>query len=580
MIVLSLLVFVAQLPLTLAFVTRQPVPFPTFRLLSSEQMDVHSDDEWHPRDPAFTTPQLLVGIWQQIAQATSMAKGESMTVVYPQMQEKFTARFLNLLMAHLDNCKDVCDYFGITTSLVPYMDKKGQVVGFTVRSHADPKSEQDDYDFNYDPFWDDGTDFDKLYEGIDDEYEDGPQKDPYPPIVNKVPDDDDLIIDISKKWVNKICSEMGICPFTNGPDKAGLPLGNVYYDVDRSTTMEDMYARYWKEVVRLENSDEREMSTILLIAPEFCLDQIEVFDTFTTTLTQPLAPLEIENLIQLVFFHPQWSFRDGSARSGKQAGAANYARRSPWPMFNILRTNQVRAAQKGIPTGLVYKQNEKTMQSVGVDKLETMLRLRDWSEIADLKVNRREYDALKIAQDFQETGKVRDSDISLVHDSTPAASKVDRNQVEQGNLVNVMMQALEKRLGMNGQEATKLSGPETSATALAADFLLQELDRIANSVPIEASSTADSLASKIEGASSSVITSSDGETDELKRLKAARFEEARKAIFDELREAEDQATRTSKRGDQMNARIFDGTGIPETIEDGLFPEGLNPDNFY
>lgn len=76
---ISLAVFFAQLPMASAFVVmRQPVTFP--RLLPmqaslSDKMDVHSDDEWHPRDPAFTTPQLLVGIWQQIAQATSMAKG-------------------------------------------------------------------------------------------------------------------------------------------------------------------------------------------------------------------------------------------------------------------------------------------------------------------------------------------------------------------------------------------------------------------------------------------------------------------------------------------------------------------------
>ncbi|MEC8291701.1 MAG: DUF1415 family protein, partial [Pseudomonadota bacterium] len=39
----------------------------------------------------------------------------------------------------------------------------------------------------------------------------------------------------------------------------------------------------------------------------------------------------------------------GGERGGEGA-AANYARRSPWPMINILRTNQVRSAQKGIPT--------------------------------------------------------------------------------------------------------------------------------------------------------------------------------------------------------------------------------------
>lgn len=54
----------------------------SFYLQESVQDDkpntnVHTDDEWHPRDPAFTTPQLLLGIWQQIAQATTMAKGVS-----------------------------------------------------------------------------------------------------------------------------------------------------------------------------------------------------------------------------------------------------------------------------------------------------------------------------------------------------------------------------------------------------------------------------------------------------------------------------------------------------------------------
>jgi hypothetical protein len=253
-------------------------------------------------------------------------------------------------------------------------------------------------------------------------------KDPYPEIVNKVPSDDDVIISLTKNWVGKLMSDMGVCPFTASADQAGLPLGTVFYKVERCTSFEEMYAAYWKEVVRVEQSNERELSTTLLIAPELCLDQLELFESFTNTLTQPLtALLGLEDLLQLVFFHPQWSFRDGDARASKHQGqAANYARRSPWPMINILRTTQVRAAQKGIPTGLVYKQNEKTLASIGVDSLETMLRLRDWSDIADLKVNRREMDALKIAQDFQTTGAVRLEDRSFAYDATPAASRVDR----------------------------------------------------------------------------------------------------------------------------------------------------------
>lgn len=108
-----------------------------------------------------------------------------------------------------------------------------------------------------------------------------------------------------------------------------------------------------------------------------------------------------------------------------------------------------------------------------------MLRLRDWGEIANVKVDRRDMEALRVAQDYQQTGVVQSKDLSFEGDATPAANKVDPQQIEKGNLINVIKQALEKRLGL-GQDGkvTQLSGPETSATIMASDFLLSELDSI------------------------------------------------------------------------------------------------------
>jgi hypothetical protein len=74
---------------------------------------------------------------------------------------------------------------------------------------------------------------------------------------------------------------------------------------------------------------------------------------------------------------------------------------------------------------------------------------------------------------------VQSADLSFEGDSTPAANKVDSKQIEQGNLMNVIKQALEKRLGIGDGGAVKaLSGPETSATIMASDFLLSELNSI------------------------------------------------------------------------------------------------------
>ena len=59
-------------------------------------------------------------------------------------------------------------------------------------------------------------------------------------------------------------------------------------------------------------------------------------------------------------------------------GAANFARRSPFPMINLLRTPQVRHAQKGLPTGSVYTTNERNLETVGAAELQRMLDAGDW----------------------------------------------------------------------------------------------------------------------------------------------------------------------------------------------------------
>lgn len=47
---------------------------------------------------------------------------------------------------------------------------------------------------------------------------------------------------------------------------------------------------------------------------------------------------------------------------------------------------KVRLAQKSIPTGLVYKQNEEVLEEVGAAELQKMLERRDWSGLEGKKV--------------------------------------------------------------------------------------------------------------------------------------------------------------------------------------------------
>ena len=58
-------------------------------------------------------------------------------------------------------------------------------------------------------------------------------------------------------------------------------------------------------------------------------------------------------------------------------------------MINILRTPQVQIAQRSIPTGLVYEQNEKSLAEVGSQPLKEMLLARDWAALKEHHVDRR-----------------------------------------------------------------------------------------------------------------------------------------------------------------------------------------------
>ena len=130
-------------------------------------------------------------------------------------------------------------------------------------------------------------------------------------------------------------------------------------------------------------------------------------------------------------------------------------------------------------------QNEKTLSRIGTDKLERMLRLRDWSEVAGMKVDRKDMEALRVANDLQVHGAVKEEDTTFVFDSTPAANKVDRSRIDGGDMVNVILQALELRLGKrdNAGAGSPLNGAQTSAAMMASDFLLEELDRVAAEYP-------------------------------------------------------------------------------------------------
>ena len=89
---------------------------------------------------------------------------------------------------------------------------KSIVDGFTIKSFRNPNTVgtyADDGDFGFapDPFWDNDDDLDSRIAAQarldeEDDVEDSSDLDELPEIVDRIPKDDDMLVDITKKWVS------------------------------------------------------------------------------------------------------------------------------------------------------------------------------------------------------------------------------------------------------------------------------------------------------------------------------------------------------------------------------------------
>ena len=356
--------------------------------------------------------EVLAEVFDQVLKAEKAEKGvppPQHLLLFPDAESLYDGHLMRQFGDHLDLCKECCEVMGLSQNTIVMHPSTASpalqcpVPAVLIKGIAQTSEEFSDDD----PYWNDdddaGFDFSALYN--DDDESAGAAAARELEKLYVVPEEDEPIMVGMKGWVDAIIADLGVCPFTVNAAKAGLPQGAIRYDIDRSVSPEEIYRKYWQEVALIskdskETQDERSLSTTLLITPNFGLRNREFFETFSNTLTQPLEALGLEEEIQLVFFHPEWVFRDGADRMG-QDDAANYARRSPWPMINILRTPQVRKAQKAIPTGLVYRQNEVTLDKIGSGRLRRWLVERDWGEVKDnFRVDRKTVPILSTAQDL------------------------------------------------------------------------------------------------------------------------------------------------------------------------------------
>ena len=225
-----------------------------------------------------------------------------------------------------------------------------------------------------------------------------------------------IVIERTKAWVDRVLVKMQICPFTKsttysgqGLNDLGIPVGRIAYHYSTATKHQipSIMADTWESIsnmVAAGPSGKNGISSILLAAPEYDDDFPLWAGPLFAILEAGVSSSFAEPIIGVVCFHPSYKTPDGQSWPGfghmhssprlskwvsendfefyneinqigngdmddiSAAGGA-YQRRTPHATINVLRAEQLEAAEGRRSTGSLYTRNVKRLFREGFDKL-------------------------------------------------------------------------------------------------------------------------------------------------------------------------------------------------------------------
>jgi len=227
----------------------------------------------------------------------------------------------------------------------------------------------------------------------------------------------------TKAWVKRVLVGLGICPFTKSDVKSGqglgdmgVPVANIMYSYSEALAdggENDVYllmADVWGaifDMISAGPSGKNGVSSILLSAPGFDDDFSLWAGPVFAMLESGVGAIEAEEMIGVVCFHPKYVTPDGKSWPGfghmhslvrlkkwcnehtlqphsneipltddEVAAGGAWQRRTPHAVINVLRAEQLEAAEGRRKTGELYARNVGVLVGkggIGLDDLQSAL---------------------------------------------------------------------------------------------------------------------------------------------------------------------------------------------------------------
>ncbi len=162
----------------------------------------------------------------------------------------------------------------------------------------------------------------------------------------------------TRLWLERAVIGLNLCPFA----KAVLAKQQVRFVLSDASTADALLAQLGEELLLLRDTPADQVDTTLLIHPQVLGDFLD-YNDFLETADALVEALELDGVLQVASFHPDYQFADCAADA-----VENFTNRAPFPMLHLLREDSVSRAVDAFPDpDAIIERNMETLRELGVD---------------------------------------------------------------------------------------------------------------------------------------------------------------------------------------------------------------------
>ncbi|MFT3763318.1 MAG: DUF1415 domain-containing protein [Pseudoxanthomonas sp.] len=166
----------------------------------------------------------------------------------------------------------------------------------------------------------------------------------------------EAVLAATRLWLERAVIGLNLCPFA----KAVYAKRQVRFVFSDATTTEALLEQLAEELVLLRDTPPERVDTTLIVHPLVLEDFLD-YNDFLDSADAAVAALDLEGVLQVASFHPQYRFAGSDADD-----IENYTNRSPYPTLHLLREESIDRAVEAFPDpDAIVERNVETLRRLG-----------------------------------------------------------------------------------------------------------------------------------------------------------------------------------------------------------------------